>query len=144
MPLKRTTKWHVQNLLAREQQWGLKRSLRHTEALSHKGKRYGKGIVNFQLGNETGSMDLINYQVGKGDIPDFQVGKGEEMSSTKSSCQQGELTDGKEVQERSHPYEDSCVISSHMNEDDEKLNTSIAEEEYHRSVLVIGGIKIFL
>jgi hypothetical protein len=53
------------------------------------------------------------------------------------------LTDGKEVEERSHPYEDSCGISSHMNEDDEKLNTSITEEEDHRSVLVIGGIKIF-
>jgi hypothetical protein len=54
------------------------------------------------------------------------------------------LTDGKEVEERSHPYEDSCGISSHMNEDDEKLNTSITEEEDHRSVLVIGGIEIFL
>ena len=31
-----------------------------------------------------------------------------------------------------------------MNEDDEKLNTSITKEEYHRSVLVIGGIEIFL
>jgi hypothetical protein len=31
-----------------------------------------------------------------------------------------------------------------VNEDDEKLNTSITKEEDHRSILVIGGIKIFL
>jgi hypothetical protein len=72
------------------------------------------------------------------------VGKGEEMSSAKSSCQQGVLTYGKEVEERPHPDEYSCGIESHVNEDDEDLNTSITEEEDHRSVLVIGGIEIFL
>ena len=96
------------------------------------------------MGNDKGSVDLINYQEARGEIPIFQVGKREEMSSTKISCQQGALTDGKEVEERSHPYKDSCGISIHVNEDDKKLNTSITEEEDHRSVLVIGGIEIFL
>jgi hypothetical protein len=31
-----------------------------------------------------------------------------------------------------------------VNEDDEKLNTSIIEEEDQRSILIIGGIKEFL
>jgi hypothetical protein len=31
-----------------------------------------------------------------------------------------------------------------VNEDDEKLNTSITEEEDQRSILIIGGIQIFL
>ena len=96
------------------------------------------------MGNDKRSVDLINYQEARGEIPIFQVGKREEMSSTKISCQQGALTDGKEVEERSHPYEYSCGISSHMNEDDEKLNTPIAEEEDHRTILVIEGIEIFL
>jgi hypothetical protein len=118
--------------------------LRHVDNLSDDRKGYHRGLVDCQVGNDKRSGYLINYQEGSGEIPIFQVGKGEEMSSTKSSCQQGELTDGKEVEERSHPYEDSCGISSHMNEDDEKLNTPIAEEEDHRTILVIGGIKIFL
>jgi hypothetical protein len=40
--------------------------------------------------------------------------------------------------------EDSCGFSYHVNEDDEKLNTSITKEEDQRSILIIGGIKIFL
>jgi hypothetical protein len=35
-------------------------------------------------------------------------------------------------------------ISNHVNEDDEKLNTSIMKEEDQRSVLIIRGIQIFL
>jgi hypothetical protein len=31
-----------------------------------------------------------------------------------------------------------------VNEDDEKLNTSTIREKDHRSVLVIGGVEIFL
>jgi hypothetical protein len=31
-----------------------------------------------------------------------------------------------------------------VNEDDEKLNTSITKEEDQRRILIIGGIKIFL
>jgi hypothetical protein len=143
-PLKRKVEWHVQKLLARRQQHVLKRWLRHVENLSDEGKRSGRGLVDFQVGNEKRSVDLINFQEGRGDIPIFQVGKGEEMSSVESSCQQGVLTDGKEVEERPHPYEYSCGIASHVNEDDEKLNTSVTEEEDQRSVLIIGGIKIFL
>jgi hypothetical protein len=71
------------------------------------------------------------------------VGKGEEMSLVESSCQEGVLMDVKEAKEGHHPYEDSFGIAIHMNEDDEKLNTSVTEEEDQRSTLIIGGIKIF-
>jgi hypothetical protein len=54
------------------------------------------------------------------------------------------LTYGKEVEEKPHADEYSCGIEIHVNEDDEDLKTSITEEEDHRSVLVIGGIEIFL
>jgi hypothetical protein len=105
--LKRTTKWHVQKLLARRKQQMLRRWLRHAENLSDEGKRSGKGLIGFQVGNEKGSVDLIDCQVGRGDIPNFQVGKGEEMSSIESSRQQGELTDEEEAEERPHSDEDS-------------------------------------
>jgi hypothetical protein len=98
-PLKRTTKWHVQNLLARGKQQRLKRWLRHAENLSHKGKRSGKGLVDFQVSKVKGSVDLINCQVGRGDIPDFQVGKGGEMSSVESSHLE-ELTDEEEARRK--------------------------------------------
>jgi hypothetical protein len=45
-PLKRTTRWPVQKLLARRQQQMLKRWLRHAENLSHKGKRSGKSLID--------------------------------------------------------------------------------------------------
>jgi hypothetical protein len=64
----------------------LKRWLRYDEDISDEGKRYGKGPVGCQVGNEKGSMDLASCQVGRGDIPIFQVGKGEEMRSDESSC----------------------------------------------------------
>jgi hypothetical protein len=93
-----------------------------------------------QVGNEMGSGDLIDCQESRREIPNFQVGKGREMrlseslrSSGESSYQQGVLID-----------EDSCGFVNHVNEDDEKLNTSITKEEDQRSVLIIGGIKSFL
>jgi hypothetical protein len=48
------------------------------------------------------------------------------------------------LEERPHRYEDSCGTASHVNEDDEKLNTFFIEEKDHRSIMIIGGIKIFL
>jgi len=39
------------------------------------------------------------------------------------------VIDGKEEEEMPHPYEDSCGATDHVNEDDEKLDTSIIEEE---------------
>jgi hypothetical protein len=138
-PLKRTTRWPVQKLLARRQQQMLKRWLRHAENLSHKGKRSGKSLIDFQVGNEKGSVDLINCQVGRGDIPDFQVGKGEEVSSAESS-----LTD-EEVEEKPHSDGDSRRTVSRVNEDDDKLETFITvKEEDQRDVLIIGGVEIFL
>jgi hypothetical protein len=68
------------------------------------------------------------------------VGREKEMrlskslrSSEVSSGQQGVLID-----------EDSCGFVDHVNEDDEKLNTSITKEEDQRSILIIGGIRVFL
>jgi hypothetical protein len=95
---------------------------------------------NFQVGNEMGSVDLIDCQVGRREVPNCQVGRGKEMrlseslrSSEVSSCQQGVLID-----------EDSCGFADHVNEDDEKLNTLTIQEEDQRSILIIGGIQIFL
>ena len=80
--------------------------MRHVEDLSHKGKRSGKGLVDFQVGNGTGSVDLIECQVGRGDILDCQVGKGEEMTSVESSL--------------------------------------IVKDKDRGSIMIIGGVKIFL
>jgi len=67
------------------------------------------------------------------------------MNLAESSYQQGVVTDGKEVEERPHPYEDSCGATNHVNEDDENLDTStVEEEEDQRNILIIGRIKIFL
>jgi hypothetical protein len=118
----------------------LKRWLRYVENINGEGKRFGRGLVDFQVDDVKGSVDLMNCQEAIGDILIFQVGKGEEMSSTKVSCQQGVLTDGEEAEERPHPYEDTCETTNHVNEDDEKLKTSVTKEKEHRSVLVIGGI----
>jgi len=54
----------------------INRWLRHAENLDHEGKRYGKSLIDFQVGNKKGSMDLEYCQVGKRDIPDCKVGKG--------------------------------------------------------------------
>jgi hypothetical protein len=40
--------------------------------LSDEGKIFGRGIIDFQVGNEKGSIDLVKCQ----------EGKGEEMDST--------------------------------------------------------------
>ena len=40
--------------------------------------------------------------------------------------------------------EDPCGFPSHVNEDDDKLKTFTIQEEDQRSLLIIGGIKIFL
>jgi hypothetical protein len=45
-PLKRTSKWLVQNLLARRQQHMLKRWWRHAKNLGHKGKRSRKSLID--------------------------------------------------------------------------------------------------
>jgi hypothetical protein len=113
----------------------LKRWLRHAETLSHKGKRSGKDLIDSQVGNEKGSVDLVTFQVGRGDIQGFQVGKGGGMSSRESS-----LTDGEEARERPHSYGDSRRTVSRVNEDDEKLQNFIAEEEDQKTVLIIGGL----
>jgi hypothetical protein len=72
------------------------------------------------------------------------VGKGEDMSSTKSSCEQGVLKYGEEVEEMSHPYGNSCGAAIRVNEDDGKLKIFIKREKDQGSVLVIGQVNIFL
>jgi hypothetical protein len=95
------------------------------------------------VGNEKGSVDLINCQVGRGDIPNFQVGKGEEMSSAEISRQRV-LTDEEEAEERPLSDGDSRGIVDHVNEDDEKLKTSTVNEKDQRIILIIGGVDIFM
>jgi hypothetical protein len=75
--LKRTTKWSVQKLLARRKQQVLKKWLRHVGNLSGEGKRSSRGLIDCQVSNENGSVDIVKCQEGRGDIPNFQVGKGE-------------------------------------------------------------------
>jgi hypothetical protein len=77
-----------------------------------------------------GSIDLIDFQV----VRKKEIRLSESLRSSRlSSCQQGALIDG---------Y--SCGFVDHMNEDDEKLKTFTIQEEDQRSILIIGGIKIFL
>jgi hypothetical protein len=87
-----------------------------------------------------GSIDLIDCQVGSRKFPNFQVGREKEMrlsksleSSEVSSCQRGVLIG-----------EDSCGFEDHVNEDDDNLKTFTIQEEDQKSVLIIGGIKVFL
>jgi hypothetical protein len=54
------------------------------------------------------------------------------------------LTDKEEVGEKPHSNGYSRRTMSHMNEDDEKLQTSVIEKEDRKIVLIIGGVEIFL
>ena len=47
----------------------LKRWPTHVENLIDEGKRSGRSLVDCQVGNKKGSVDLINFQEGRGDIP---------------------------------------------------------------------------
>jgi hypothetical protein len=49
-----------------------------------------------------------------------------------------------EVRDIPHKNKSSCGVADHMNEYDEKLNTSTIQEGDQRSILIIGGIRIFL
>jgi hypothetical protein len=101
----------------------LKRCLRHVENLSDEGNRSSRGLVGFQVGNLKRSDDLVNCQEGRGDILNSQVIKGGDMSSVESS-HQGVLTYEDEVEEIPHSDGYSQGTVNHVNEDDEKLNTS--------------------
>jgi hypothetical protein len=121
----------------------LKRWMRYDENLSDEGKRSGKGLIGFQVGNVKGLVDIVNCQVGIGDIPSFQVGKEEEVRSTESS-RQGVLIGEEEAKEGPHSGEYSCGTASCVNEDDDKLETFITSKKDKRTVLIIGGVEIFL
>jgi hypothetical protein len=53
--------------LARRQQKVLKWWLRHAKNFIDEGKIFGRGLVDFQVGNEKGSIDLVKCQEGKGE-----------------------------------------------------------------------------
>jgi hypothetical protein len=142
--LKRIAKWSIYKLLVKRHQQVLKRWLRYAENLSDEGKRSGKGLVGFHVGNEKGSVDLANFQKGRGEIPNCQVGKGEDVISTNIS-HQGVLTDEEEEEERPRLGEYSCETASRVNEDDDMFQTFITtKEKGQRSILIIREFKIFL
>jgi hypothetical protein len=94
---------------------------------------------------EVGSTrDLIDCQASRNKILECQVGKGGNMSSNESSYQKGVMKNEEEARERPRSDEYSHRIMSRVNEDDEKLKTSVTEEEDQRNVLIIGGVNIFL
>jgi hypothetical protein len=101
-----------------------------------------QGISHCHLGNEMRSLrDLKDCQEGSRSIPycqvekDEQMGKSEGLMNSKVSRNQPkELTED----------EDSCGFPSHVNEDDDKLKTFTIREVDLRSLIMIGGIEIFL
>jgi hypothetical protein len=109
----------------------------------------------FQVGKETEmeSVDSMDYQESSGSTPYCQVGRDEKMSWN----QPEELTEkmrlsvglmNSEMSLDQHVQlteeEDSCGFPSHVNEDDDKLKTCTIREDNLRSLMMIGGIGIFL
>jgi len=121
----------------------LKRWPRYDENLNDEGKRFGRGIVGCQVGNEEEPVGLVNCQEGRGDIPIFQVGNGGEMSSDDNSYQRA-LKYEEEGKERPQSSENSRGIVGHVNEDNGKLKTSTVKDRDQRTILIIGGVEIFL
>jgi hypothetical protein len=68
------------------------------------------------------------------------LGKGEEMRLSESIRDSG-VSSGQQGVLRS---EDSCGFVDHVNEDDDKLETCSIQTEDQKSILMIGGIKVFL
>jgi hypothetical protein len=87
-----------------------------------------------QMGNEMGSLeDLIDCQVGRAEIPYFQVGKGEKMRLPESLMNSGmSLDQREELTEKM-----SSEVSSYQ-------QGQLIEKEDQKSILMIGGIKVFL
>jgi hypothetical protein len=109
------------------------------------------GISSFQGGNRKRSVEgLICYQrgsdesssceVSRREVPNFQVGKGRKVRLSES-LRSSEVSS---FQQEALIGEDSCGFADHVNEDDEKLNTSTIKKEDQRSILIIGGINTFL
>jgi hypothetical protein len=113
-------------------------------------KRSSEGLIyfqeggvessNFQEGTEMGSTDLIDCQVGSRKFPNCQVHRGKEVRLSESlrdlrvsSGQQGVLIS-----------EDSCGFADHVNEYGDKLKIYPIQKEYQKSILMNGGIKVFL
>jgi hypothetical protein len=89
---------------------------------------------NCQEGNEMRSLeDLIDYQEGREEIPYCQVGKGEQMRLNESIMNSGmSLDQREELTEKM-----SSKVSSYQ-------HGQLIEKEDQKSILMIGGIRIFL
>jgi hypothetical protein len=61
LPLKRTTKCHIQKLLAQRHDQILKGWLRYVENINGERKIYGMSLIGCEVGNEKGSNDLVKY-----------------------------------------------------------------------------------
>jgi hypothetical protein len=101
--------------------------------------------------------DLIDCQVGNKELPYCQVGKGEKMSSGVSSCQQGVLMEmgsvgliDCQVGSRKFPGcqvgkgEKMRLCESLMNSEESSGQQGVLIGEDQKSILIIGGIEIFL
>jgi hypothetical protein len=90
------------------------------------GKRSAEGLAycqgssaessDCQVGNEMGSLDLIDCQVGSRKFPNCQVGRGKEMRLSKSL----------------------------MNSEESSDQQGVLTGENQKSILMIGGIRVFL
>jgi hypothetical protein len=86
MAFEENNKMACSEVVGQREEIDVKKVAEVCRTLSGEEKMSGKGLICCQVGNEKGSVDLVNYQVGRGDIPNFQVGKGGEMVSVESSC----------------------------------------------------------
>jgi hypothetical protein len=163
-PLRRKAKWPVKKLLAKGQRRLLIGWLRHAECL--KGEQEMVHIcepeagINLSYDEEERSIrDLIDCQVGRDGLSNFQVGNrkrssedlvyfqggGAESSNFQEGNEMGstDLIDC-QVGSRKIPY---CQVGK-----GEQMNSEVSsyqqeeltKKEGHKSILIIGGIRIFL
>jgi hypothetical protein len=72
--------------------------------------------LDYQVGNEMGSLDLIDCQVGSRKFPNCHVGRGKEMRLSESL----------------------------MNLEESSNQQGVLTSEDQKSILMIGGIRVFL
>jgi hypothetical protein len=103
-----------------------------------------QGISHFQVGNGSRSLrDLIDCQEGSREFPIFQVGKGTKMGSVDSiDCQEG----SRKIPIFQVGRDEQMRLSEGLINSEVSLNQpeELTEEEDLRSLLMIGGIQIFL
>jgi hypothetical protein len=87
-----------------------------------------------------GSTDLIDYHVGSRKFPICQVGRGIEVRLFESLRDSGVSLGQKGVMISEY----SCGFADHVNENDDKLKNCTIQKEDRKSILMIGGIWVFL